>query len=220
MKHKQTVVFDFDGVIHSYVSGWQGTDTICDPPVKGIKEAIDEIRLAGYEVVVVSTRCKTNIGYEAIERYLDMYDIKVDRICSTKPPAIAYIDDRAIEFNGNTACLLHKIKTFMPWTNNKNLVKKYVDTSELIEDEVEETKEDLKFGKVNCLSTNTKDTLYKFISVLDKEELAAYIVGLYRTKDSNKTANIEKDIKYSTFCGKEDVDRDINERIIRKYGSL
>ena len=29
---KQTVVFDFDGVIHSYISGWEGADVILDPP--------------------------------------------------------------------------------------------------------------------------------------------------------------------------------------------
>ena len=35
---KKTVVFDFDGVIHSYKSGWQGSATIIpDPPVPGIK---------------------------------------------------------------------------------------------------------------------------------------------------------------------------------------
>ena len=52
----QRVVFDFDGVIHSYVSGWKGATKIPDPPVAGIKEAIDDIRKAGYEVCVVSTR--------------------------------------------------------------------------------------------------------------------------------------------------------------------
>ena len=51
---KPTVVFDFDGVIHSYTSGWKGTTEIPDPPVPGIREAIEHIRLAGYRVVVVS----------------------------------------------------------------------------------------------------------------------------------------------------------------------
>ena len=61
----RTVVFDFDGVIHSYKSGWRGEDIIPDPPVNGIKEAIDEIKDAGYDVVVVSTRCRSQKGKDA-----------------------------------------------------------------------------------------------------------------------------------------------------------
>ena len=37
---KKTVVFDFDGVIHSYTSGWKGESVITDPPVPRIKEAM------------------------------------------------------------------------------------------------------------------------------------------------------------------------------------
>lgn len=112
---KQTVVFDFDGVIHSYTSGWKGNDVIPDPPVPGIREAIAEIRAAGYEVVVVSTRCSSILGLNAIERYLEKHDIVVDGIRMEKPPAIVYIDDRAICFDGNPATLLGKIQTFKPW---------------------------------------------------------------------------------------------------------
>ena len=112
---KQTVVFDFDGVIHSYTSGWQGPSIIPDPPVPGIKEAIAEIRAEGYEVVVVSTRCATLDGLRAIKEYLERHGIEVDNICMEKPPAIVYIDDRAICFDGNPATLLGKIQTFKPW---------------------------------------------------------------------------------------------------------
>ena len=41
---RPTVCFDFDGVIHSYTSGWKGDDVIPDPPVEGIKEVIDKLR--------------------------------------------------------------------------------------------------------------------------------------------------------------------------------
>lgn len=112
---KKTVVFDFDGVIHSYTSGWQGESVIPDLPVSGIKEAISEIRKAGYEVVVVSTRCATNNGIEAVNKYLLENEIVVDRVCKEKPPAIVYIDDRAICFDGDAKTLLDKINGFTPW---------------------------------------------------------------------------------------------------------
>ena len=113
----RTVVFDFDGVIHSYTSGWKGKTNIPDPPVPGIQEALKEIHDAGYEVVVVSTRCKTVLGRMAIENWLDMYGMtqEVDKVCKEKPPAIAYIDDRAICFDGHPETLLKKIQTFQPW---------------------------------------------------------------------------------------------------------
>lgn len=112
---KQTVVFDFDGVINSYKSGFKGIGVIPDEPVKGIKEAISEIRQAGYEVIVVSSRCSQKKGYAAIMEYLKKYDIVVDDVMSEKPPAIVYIDDRAICFDGKPETLLDKIKRFKPW---------------------------------------------------------------------------------------------------------
>ena len=112
---KQTVVFDFDGVIHSYSSGWQGHDVIPDPPVPGIREAIQEVRQAGYEVLVCSTRCANTQGFGAVKIYLAEHDIEVDGIRVDKPPAICYIDDRAICFDGKPETLLGKIQTFKPW---------------------------------------------------------------------------------------------------------
>ena len=118
----RTVVFDFDGVIHSYTSGWKGETNIPDPPVPGIQEALKEIHDAGYEVVVVSTRCKTVLGRMAIENWLDMYGMtqEVDKVCKEKPPAIAYIDDRAICFDGHPETLLKKIQNFQPWYKKPN----------------------------------------------------------------------------------------------------
>ena len=111
----KTVVFDFDGVIHSYISGWKGADCIPDPPVPGIWDAIDEIRRAGYEVVVVSTRCATHKGRRAVVDWLQKYKIEVDGVKADKPPAICYIDDRAICFDGHPETLIYKIRSFRPW---------------------------------------------------------------------------------------------------------
>ena len=111
----QTVVFDFDGVIHSYTSGWKGIDVIPDPPVPGIADVIDRLRSSGFEVVIVSTRCGETKGVCAIYAYLKKHGIHVDRVMKEKPPAIVYIDDRAICFDGNTDTLVEKIVNFKPW---------------------------------------------------------------------------------------------------------
>ena len=114
---KKTVVFDFDGVIHSYTSGWKGETKIPDPPVPGIDRALKALHDAGYEVVVVSTRCASAIGRFAIENWLDMYGLTVfvDRVCKEKPPAVCYVDDRAICFDGNPDSLFSEIENFKPW---------------------------------------------------------------------------------------------------------
>jgi len=116
---KGTVCFDFDGVIHSYTSGWQGVTVMKDPVVPGIVQAIKDIRGAGYEVIVYSTRCTTLNGISAVRKYLRDNDIKVDGISANKPPAIVYIDDRAICFDGDAAGLLEKINTFTPWNKTE-----------------------------------------------------------------------------------------------------
>ncbi len=111
---KKTVIFDFDGVIHSYKSGWQGVTTIPDPPVVGIREALQEIRKE-YAVVIVSTRCYQEGGIEAIEKWLKKWDIEVDDVTANKVPSIAIVDDRAITFDGDARSLLWRIKSFKTW---------------------------------------------------------------------------------------------------------
>lgn len=115
MEFENTVLFDFDGVINSYKSGWEGYGIISDPPVEGIKEAIDEIRSKGYKVVIFSSRCSTLRGEVAVEEYLEEHNIVVDDIVDVKPPAIVMIDDRAITFDGKANTLLEKIENFKTW---------------------------------------------------------------------------------------------------------
>ena len=113
MKYK-AVIFDFDGVIHSYKSGWKGATVIPDEPVDGIENAIKQVR-EKYKVVVVSTRCYSEGGISAIKDYLKKHDIEVDDVTGEKPPAIVQIDDRAITFGGSCDTLLEKIRDFKPW---------------------------------------------------------------------------------------------------------
>lgn len=115
MKNKKTVVFDFDGVIHSYTSAWKGIDVIPDKPVDGIREAINDIRKAGYYVAVVTTRAAEMKGIEAVWAYLKKHNIQVDSVGQMKPPAICYIEDRGLKFEGKANELLKQIKNFHTW---------------------------------------------------------------------------------------------------------
>ncbi|MHC4405527.1 MAG: hypothetical protein ACYTG0_38265 [Planctomycetota bacterium] len=97
---RRTVCLDFDGVIHSYSSGWCGADVIPDPPVHGARDAIARLRRQ-FKVVVLSSRCRTAEGREAVEAWLRRHSIEVDEVCSHKPPAMVYVDDRAVRFRGD-----------------------------------------------------------------------------------------------------------------------
>lgn len=111
---KKTIVFDFDGVIHKYSNGWQD-GSIYDEPVAGIKDVIDNLRALNYKVVIVSTRCQTDYGMVTIRNWLVNHNIIVDNICKEKPPALVYVDDRAVCFDGNANTLLDKIVNFRTW---------------------------------------------------------------------------------------------------------
>lgn len=119
MAYKPTVCMDFDGVIHSYLSGWQGVENTPDPVVPGVKEAIEQLRRLGYKVVVVSTRCVSAAGLGTVMKYLKENGIEVDDVMAEKPPAICYVDDRAICFRGDTSSLVEQIVNFKSWTEDK-----------------------------------------------------------------------------------------------------
>ena len=117
-KEKKTIILDFDGVIHSYKSGWQGADVIPDPPVENVDSAIQLLR-KDFEVVVHSSRCHQEGGLEAIEDWLIEHEIEVDDVVREKVPAVAIVDDRGINFGGQwNEKVVNQIKNFKPWTKN------------------------------------------------------------------------------------------------------
>lgn len=110
---RKTIVFDFDGVIHKYSKGWQD-GSIYDEPVEGIKDLINALH-QDYDIVIVSTRARELSGQIAIERYMQDNHIEYDCITSIKVPAIIYVDDRSICFDGNVDHLSEQIKSFKQW---------------------------------------------------------------------------------------------------------
>jgi hypothetical protein len=112
--YKKKLLFDFDGVIHSYVNGWQGVDLALDKPVKGIKETIDILK-KDYQIIIYSSRCSHIKGLECIGNYCKEHKIYYDNISDIKPAAYLTIDDRAICFDGDSKKLIDKIKNFKVW---------------------------------------------------------------------------------------------------------
>lgn len=66
---KPVLCLDFDGVLHSYASGWQGAGTVPDDPVPG---AIGYVvaALDGFTVAIFSSRSKSFAGRWAMKRWL------------------------------------------------------------------------------------------------------------------------------------------------------
>ena len=112
---KPTICLDFDGVIHSYTTPWNGDQGfIPDPPIPGVKEAIEELRNR-YRVVIYSVRGHYPEGFSAMEEWLEKYGIEVDDIAKAKPIAVAYLDDRGLKFNGDWKTAIEEIDAFETW---------------------------------------------------------------------------------------------------------
>ena len=108
---QRTICLDFDGVVHSYQSGWKGEDVIPDPPIHKVGIAIKRLR-KDYRVVIFSARCRTEEGCQAIEMWLDKHSILVDEVCRHKPAAHVYVDDRAVRFSGDWEDTISEIHNF------------------------------------------------------------------------------------------------------------
>ena len=150
---KPTLCVDFDGVIHSYTSGWKGAATIPDEPVPG---AMHWLLLAArrFDVVIYSSRSKEPEGRAAMQMWLTFHvrstlsDSEAEMLLSTvtfaheKPSAFLTIDDRAICFDGTWDALdPDKLLAFKPWHQRKE-AKANVISEKLTENVVTEAQPD------------------------------------------------------------------------------
>jgi len=109
------ICLDFDGVLHSYLSGWKGDATIPDPPTDGAVDWCNEM-IQKYYLVVFSSRAATTDGVNAIRRWLDKWGFPEMEITNEKPLAFLTIDDRALTFTGSWADFhLTELESFKPW---------------------------------------------------------------------------------------------------------
>lgn len=127
------LVLDFDGVLHSYISGWQGADKIPDPPVPGFAQFLERA-VECFDVSVFSSRSTSSAGRIAMWRWLKghlaehygglMTPLAARRqtaglmgrigFPADKPAAFVSLDDRAVTFTG-TWPEPAELAKFEPW---------------------------------------------------------------------------------------------------------
>lgn len=128
-KRKPILCIDFDGVIHSYTSGWKGAGTIPDPPVPGAFEAIRKY-CEKFTVSIYSSRSSHTQGIIAMKQWFLENGWPMDETGSpgdiffprSKPAARVSIDARAITFDG-TFPSVGDIFRFRPWNKKKKASK-------------------------------------------------------------------------------------------------
>lgn len=121
---KPILCLDFDGVVHSYVSGWKGPRCIPDPPVDGALNFICDALTDGWDVVIHSSRARYLFGIWAMRAWLRHYagnqwDTMGPSFCDVKfarwkPAALVTIDDRGFRFDGNFPNLTD-LRQMRPW---------------------------------------------------------------------------------------------------------
>lgn len=128
------ICVDFDGVIHSYKSGWKGADVIPDDPVPGAIEWLllhlpvpDALGMAppyeGPEPVIYSARSSQRGGIAAMREWLTKHGVdewyfrdNILKFPKEKPPAFLTLDDRCICFTG-TFPTSKEMLEFRSWQN-------------------------------------------------------------------------------------------------------
>lgn len=102
--NRKTICIDFNGVIDTYTGAW-GVET---PVRDGVHKFLKALDNRGYKIVVL-----TSARLADVERYImDNGLWMVSEVTNVKVPAIVYLDDRAITFNGNFDDALKAILEF------------------------------------------------------------------------------------------------------------
>lgn len=140
---KPILCMDFDGVIHSYTSGWKAADQIPDPPVPGAIAFLSHAKDV-FDVQIFSSRSHQTGGIEAMRQWMrnavyehfdcafttgsphdfDQANALLEALSypTEKPSAMISIDDRAITFTGVWPNI-DELRRFQPWNKNPAILR-------------------------------------------------------------------------------------------------
>lgn len=108
MSKYKVLAIDFDHTIHDTANPVPGKKM--GAPIVDAKEALQHFRAQGYQIVIhTAWRIGDDGRLKVIKDWLDFYGIPYDDITNIKPKADAYIDDKAIRFEGNWEEIINKI---------------------------------------------------------------------------------------------------------------
>lgn len=109
---KRILCLDFDGVIHSYKSGWLGPRTIVDPPVPGAIEFM--LRAScNFEINIYSSRSKYLFGRYCMKRYLYKEMSRLATNYETTPDVLRdYINQTSLSYAWKDE-VASAVKTFL-----------------------------------------------------------------------------------------------------------
>jgi hypothetical protein len=125
------ICFDFDGVIHSYTSGWNGVAKLPDLPVVGSKAFLETLVLTkNVKVAIFSCRNRYLRGRRAMKKYL-VEQVGLSPIIAKqikfpwfKPAAVVFIDDRGFLFEGEFPSV-ETLLNFKPWIQAGSLLNPF-----------------------------------------------------------------------------------------------
>ena len=94
---RKTVCIDFNGVLDTY-TGYENGKSY--PPRPGVKEFLQKLADAGWKVIIM-TAVPVQIVYEWLFEYDLLDETIIFDVVNEKVPALIYLDDRGITFNGD-----------------------------------------------------------------------------------------------------------------------
>lgn len=88
---------DFNGVFDQY-EGWTG-EVRSFPPASGIDQFLIQLR-ENFKTIIV---CSATMPIESVQAWIAEHELNhlVDYVTNHKPPAVVYVDDKAVRHEGD-----------------------------------------------------------------------------------------------------------------------